>query len=69
MTKVDSRGVIDVRLLMDPSEDISLTFWIKNLADKSYIVNNIPFGPAFGQLTLDYYGAPRTLGFDFRYKF
>ena len=69
LTKVDSRGIIDVRLLMDPSEDISLTFWIKNLADKSYIVNNIPFGPAFGQLTLDYYGAPRTLGFDFRYKF
>ena len=54
---------------MDPADNINLTFWIKNLSDKSYIVNNIPFGPAFGQLTLDYYGAPRTVGFDVRYRF
>ena len=37
---------------MDPAENINLTFWIKNLTDNSYVVNNIPFGPGFGQITL-----------------
>ena len=69
LTNVDSRGITDLRLFMDPADNINLTFWIKNLSDKSYIVNNIPFGPGFGQLTLDYYGAPRTVGFDVRYRF
>ena len=69
LTNVGSRGITDLRLFMDPAENISLTFWIKNLTDNSYIVNNIPFGPGFGQITLDYYGAPRTVGFDVRYKF
>ena len=69
LTNVASRGVTDLRLLMDPAENINLTFWIKNLTDNSYVVNNIPFGPGFGQITLDYYGAPRTVGFDVRYKF
>ena len=45
------------------------TFWIKNLNDASYVVNMIPFGPGFGQLTLDFYGHPRTIGMDLYYKF
>ena len=56
-------------MFFDGSEKINLTFWIKNLDDEDYIVNNIPFGPGFGQLTLDYYGAPRTVGMDIHYKF
>ena len=69
LTNVASRGITDLRLFTDPAENISLTFWIKNLTDNSYIVNNIPLGQGFGQITLDYYGAPRTVGFDVRYKF
>ena len=69
LTTVDSRGVTDLRMFFDGSEKINLTFWIKNLDDEDYIVNNIPFGPGFGQLTLDYYGAPRTVGMDIHYKF
>ena len=69
LTRVDSRNVTDFRMFFDGSENVGITLWIKNLADKDYIVNNIPFGPAFGQLTLDYYGAPRTVGIDINYKF
>ena len=69
LTRVDSRNVTDFRMFFDSSENVGITLWIKNLTDKDYIVNNIPFGPAFGQLTLDYYGAPRTVGIDINYKF
>ena len=69
LTRVDSRNVTDFRMFFDSSENVNVTLWIKNLTDKDYIVNNIPFGPAFGQLTLDYYGAPRTVGLDINYKF
>jgi iron complex outermembrane receptor protein len=69
LTRVDSRNVTDLRMFFDSSEKVGLTLWIKNLTDKDYIVNNIPFGPVFGQLTLDYYGAPRTVGLDIHYKF
>jgi iron complex outermembrane receptor protein len=69
LTRVDSRNVTDFRMFFDSSENVGVTLWIKNLTDKDYIVNNIPFGPAFGQLTLDYYGAPRTVGLDINYKF
>lgn len=69
LTRVDSRGITDFRMFFDAIENIDVTFWVKNLTDKDYIVNNIPFGPGFGQLTLDYYGAPRTVGLDIHYKF
>ena len=69
LTTVDSRNITDLRMFFDSSENVDVTLWIKNLTDKDYIVNNIPFGPGFGQLTLDYYGAPRTVGLDIHYKF
>ena len=53
----------------DPGAAAKTSNLIKNLDDEEYIVNNIPFGPGFGQLTLDYYGAPRTVGMDIHYKF
>jgi len=46
-----------------------LYFWIKNMNDKEYIVNNINFGAAFGHLTVDYFNPPRTVGFDLTYNF
>jgi iron complex outermembrane receptor protein len=48
---------------------MAVTFWIKNLTDADYAVNSIPFGPGFGQLTVSYFGAPRTIGMDLSYKF
>jgi iron complex outermembrane receptor protein len=69
LTHVEKRALTDFRLLMSPMDNLDLTFWIKNLTDESYVVNMIPFGPGFGQLTLDFYGHPRTLGVDLYYKF
>ena len=69
LTHVDERNITDFRLFMSPMENLDLTFWIKNLNDADYVVNMIPFGPGFGQLTLDFYGHPRTVGMDLFYKF
>jgi len=69
LTHVDERNVTDFRLLTSPMDNLDLTFWIKNLNNESYVVNMIPFGPGFGQLTLDFYGHPRTIGMDLYYKF
>jgi iron complex outermembrane receptor protein len=69
LSMMDGYGVTDFRLLMEPTEDMALTFWIKNLTDANYAVNAIPFGPGFGQLTVSYFGAPRTIGMDISYKF
>ena len=69
LTHVEKRALTDFRLLMSPMDNLDLTFWIKNLTDESYVVNMIPFGPGFGQLTLDFYGHPRTIGMDLYYKF
>ena len=40
--------------MTSPMENLDLTFWIKNLNNEEYVVNMIPFGPGFGQLTLDF---------------
>jgi iron complex outermembrane receptor protein len=69
LTHVEERNITDFRLMMSPMDNLDLTFWIKNLNDESYVVNMIPFGPGFGQLTLDFYGHPRTIGMDLYYKF
>ena len=69
LTTLASRGTTDFRLLTEPMENLQLNFWIKNLADKGHRMSSIPFGPAFGQLTLSYFNAPRTIGMDIHYKF
>ena len=69
LTHVEERNITDFRLMTSPMDNLDLTFWIKNLNDESYVVNMIPFGPGFGQLTLDFYGHPRTIGMDLYYKF
>ena len=69
LTHVDERAIADFRLMTSPMENLDLTFWIKNLNNEEYVVNMIPFGPGFGQLTLDFYGHPRTIGMDLYYKF
>jgi iron complex outermembrane receptor protein len=69
LTHVEERNITDFRLMTSPMDNLDLTFWIKNLNDASYVVNMIPFGPGFGQLTLDFYGHPRTIGMDLYYKF
>ena len=69
LTTLDSRGTTDFRLLTEPMENLQLNFWIKNLTDKHHRMSSIPFGPGFGQLTLSYFNAPRTIGMDLQYKF
>ena len=69
LTHVEERAIADFRIMMNPMDNLDLTFWIKNLNNESYVVNMIPFGPGFGQLTLDFYGHPRTIGMDLYYKF
>ena len=69
LTNLDSRGTTDFRILTEPTEDLQLNFWIKNLLDDHHRMSSIPFGPAFGQLTLSYFNAPRTIGMDLHYKF
>mgnify|MGYP001258737116 FL=1 len=69
LTHVEERNITDFRLMTSPMENLDLTFWIKNLNDEEYVINMIPFGPGFGQLTLDFYGHPRTIGMDLYYKF
>ena len=69
LTNLDSRGIADFRLLTEPMENMQLNFWIKNLSDKHHRMSAIPFGPAFGQLTVSYFNAPRTIGLDLHYKF
>jgi iron complex outermembrane receptor protein len=69
LTNLDSRGTTDFRLLTEPMENLQLNFWIKNLTDKHHRMSSIPFGPGFGQITLSYFNAPRTIGMDLHYKF
>lgn len=69
LTNLDSRGTTDFRILTEPTEDLQLNFWIKNLLDDHHRMSSIPFGPVFGQLTLSYFNAPRTIGMDLHYKF
>jgi len=69
LTNLDSRGITDFRLLTEPMENMQLNFWIKNLNNKYHKMSAIPFGPTFGQLTVGYFNAPRTIGMDIHYKF
>ena len=69
LTDVDERSTTDMRLVFDNDEKFNVVFWIKNMNDKEYIVNNINFGASFGHLTVDYFNPPRTVGFDLTYNF
>ena len=69
LTNLDSRGTTDFRLLTEPMENMQLNFWIKNLNNNYHRMSAIPFGPAFGQLTVSYFNAPRTIGMDIHYTF
>lgn len=69
LTNLDSRSTTDFRLLTEPMENMQLNFWIKNLNNDYHRMSAIPFGPAFGQLTLSYFNAPRTIGMDLHYNF
>lgn len=63
------RDLTNLRIIMDPSDNVDLVFWVKNLTDKEYSYTNIPFGPAFGNLNMTYFAPPRTVGVDLRFKF
>jgi len=69
LSNIDTGSTTDFRLLTEPMENMQLNFWIKNLSNKYNKQSVIPFGPAFGQLTLGYFSPPRTVGLDLHYKF
>ena len=69
ITQIDSVGKTDLTLMAEPIEDLQINFWIRNLNDVEHRSSTIPFGPGFGQLSLGYFDAPRTVGIDMHYKF
>jgi iron complex outermembrane receptor protein len=61
-----SYGLLDARIaLAPPSASWSVAVWGKNLTDELYRTNAIAF---FGD-EVSMFGAPRTYGVDFRWKF
>ena len=69
ITQIDSVGKTDLTLIAEPTDDLQINFWIRNLNDVEHRSSTIPFGPGFGQLSLGYFDAPRTVGIDMHYKF
>ena len=69
ITQIDSVGKTDLTLMAEPTDDLQINFWIRNLYDVEHRSSTIPFGPGFGQLSLGYFDAPRTVGMDMHYKF
>ncbi|MGC6475526.1 MAG: TonB-dependent receptor [Parvibaculales bacterium] len=71
-TLVASRTLLNAQLtwsnLPIAGQNVSVTFWGKNIGDKEYIANYIDFGAAFGGLTPGYFGEPRTYGMTIRAK-
>ena len=63
------RNVTNARVIMAPSDNFDLVFWVKNLRDEEYSYTNIPFGPPFGMLNVTYFAPGRTVGVDIRYQF
>jgi iron complex outermembrane receptor protein len=67
LAKEPSYGLLDARIaLSPPGSRWSAAVWGKNLTDELYRVNII--GPFFGD-EISQFGAPRTYGVDFGYKF
>ena len=69
ITQIDSVGKTDLTLMAEPTDDLQINFWIRNLNNVEHRSSTIPFGPGFGQLSLGYFDAPRTVGMDMHYKF
>ncbi len=64
--KQDAYGLLDASLrIQPPNADWNVTFWGKNITDELYAVQAQAF---FGDL-MNYYGAPKTFGFDISYSF
>lgn len=64
--KQEPFGLLDASLRIQPPESSwAATFWGKNVTDELYAVAAQTF---FGDL-MNYYGAPRTFGFDVSYSF
>ena len=69
ITQIDSVGKTDLTLMAEPTDDLQINFWIRNVNDVEHRSSTIPFEPGFGQLSLGYFDAPRTVGMDMHYKF
>lgn len=66
IAKEDSYGLLDARISFSPENaSWEVALWGKNLDDTLYRVNVIPF---FGE-EVSQFGAPRTYGADFSYRF
>jgi iron complex outermembrane receptor protein len=65
-TLVDSRGIVNAKLLMSDiplgGGELEISIWGRNLTDEEYEENVIDFGPTFGSLKLSNFGQPRTYG-------
>lgn len=71
-TNGEARGLVDSQLKFDGIrigglENVALTFWGKNLTNKSYIVRSVDFGQLGFAYTV--YGEPRTFGATLDLKF
>jgi iron complex outermembrane receptor protein len=66
IAREDSYGLIDARIALSPEgAPWEVALWGKNLDDELYRVNVISF---FGE-EVSQFGAPRTFGVDFTFKF
>lgn len=66
IAKEPSYGLLDARIQLAPADAAwSVSLWGKNLSDKLYRVNIIPF---FGE-EVSQFGPPRTYGLDLAWKF
>jgi iron complex outermembrane receptor protein len=67
-TKIKAVGVLNMRLALSEipagSATAEIALWGRNVTDEKHIMNNIDFGPSFGNLTPAYYLDPRTYGIE-----
>jgi iron complex outermembrane receptor protein len=70
LTAVEGYGLVNARVSWSDIEvaemgQLKVSLWAKNLTDKEYYINGIPFGP----VGFNYFGNPRMVGLDVGLEF
>jgi iron complex outermembrane receptor protein len=72
-TKASAQNIFNAHLRLTniqvPNGTVDIEMWGKNIFNDKYRINGIDFGPAFGNMTISYYGDPPTFGGDVTYHF